>query len=114
MKNVNSPIRRNQKSTERFSRRIDDGVAYWHSASDGYAQLRQIEEFTLTYYRKLRTGMCLAAILVAFTLACMALFIMGVNVLTFFSVGALVLSIQTLISGYAFYQEEQRTLQAYH
>ena len=88
----------------------------WNNRAEleAHTQLRQIDEFSLSYEKKVRKGIFLAFLLICFSISCLALFILGVNTTAFFTAGAVLIFFHLIKSGYEFLQEETHTRLAYH
>jgi hypothetical protein len=76
-------------------------------------QLRDIDEFSFTYKAKWRKGVFLAAALIIFSIFCIALFSLHIDVMPFFMIGAVLIGLQLIQCGIEISQEGMRTQKAY-
>jgi hypothetical protein len=76
--------------------------------------LQQISELSSGYEEKKRKTILLASGLIIFSAICMILFMLDMNITTFFSMGAILILIQLLQCSYEFLEEGARTQRAYH
>jgi hypothetical protein len=108
---VARPVRNNSLALP--DRRIEQSRAI-HKGIPDRRPFRQINEFSLSYEQKKRKGLFLAFSLMFYSVLCLVLFILNVNVIAFFSVGALLILIQLFQCGFEFLEEGARTQRAYH
>lgn len=77
------------------------------------AALRQVEEFTTTLHKTRRAIYLCAVALVLFAIVCVALFASLVDVLAFYSAGAVTMLIYLATSCIEYLREEKRAARAY-
>ncbi|CAN5456556.1 hypothetical protein BH11PSE11_BH11PSE11_03230 [soil metagenome] len=75
--------------------------------------LRQIDEFTTSLQRIRRGGLVAAGLLIVLSLLCVSLSAHGVEVAALYSTGAVLLLLQMLVAGVAYWREEKRAARAY-
>ncbi|MGZ3157602.1 MAG: hypothetical protein ACXU7H_00830 [Burkholderiaceae bacterium] len=75
--------------------------------------LRQIGDFSSSYQKKKIKGIFFAFTLICYSALCLVLFILNVHVVTFFSVGSLIILAQLFQCSFDFFEEGARTQRAY-
>ncbi len=87
--------------------------SYAEEGRNSISGLRQIDDFSVRLKKIRRSGTIYALALLALTFICVNLFLKNVNIVALFSAGAVVLIIQIVAAGTAYFNEEKRTVEAY-
>ena len=85
-----------------------------HESAHDRKMLRQIGEFSFRYEQKKRKGIFLSILLIVFSAMCVILFVLDINTIAFFSIGALLILFQLFYCAYELSEEGARVQRAYH
>lgn len=84
-----------------------------YGTGDDQTRLREISDFSGRYESKKRKSMVLAMLLIVFSASCLVLFMLDVNIIAFFGIGAMLILLQLLHYGYDLLEEGAHVQHAY-